>query len=390
MAEIKLQIIEGPDAGQELDVEGAAVVGRDPASAALVVNDPEASRRHASLIPEGQSINVEDLGSTNGTFVNGEKLVGARVVVPGDRLRIGTTVLEVALASSGAAAAYAPAEPAADAGSDAPALAGVSGGSPEQPPEGPGGVPPSGPGGPPPPPPPGAPDPGAGGPPPPPPGGGYAPPEPPTEAPPGAPPSYQPVQYGGGSDYPVDFQADYPEGGISRWRALFQGLLLIPHFIVLLFVYIGVYVVWIITWFAILFTGKYPEGMFNFLAGALKWGNRVNGFQYWFTEDYPPFSLDDEPDYPVRTRIDYPPNGKIARWRVLVHWLLAIPHFIVVAFLFIAEYIILVITFFSILFTRKWPRSMFDFTVGIIRWRTRANAYGYFWMTEEYPPFSLD
>ena len=62
----------------------------------------------------------------------------------------------------------------------------------------------------------------------------------------------------------------------------------------------------------------------------------------------------------------------------------------VVTFLFIAEYIIIVIAFFSILFTRKWPRSMFDFTVGIMRWRTRANAYGYFWMTEQYPPFSLD
>jgi pSer/pThr/pTyr-binding forkhead associated (FHA) protein len=100
MADIKLQIIEGPGAGQELDVEGAAVIGRDPASAALVVRDSEASRRHASLIPEGQSINVEDLGSTNGTFVNGERLIGARVIVPGDRLRIGTTVLEVAVASA--------------------------------------------------------------------------------------------------------------------------------------------------------------------------------------------------------------------------------------------------------------------------------------------------
>jgi hypothetical protein len=385
MADIKLQIIEGPGAGQELDVQGAAVIGRDPGSAALVVPDPEASRRHASLIPEGQSVNVEDLGSTNGTFVNGEKLVGARVLVPGDRLRIGATVLEVALSSRAAAGAYAEpaaAEPADDFADDATALAGVSGGSPEQPP-GP-------PGPPPPPPPPGAPDPGAGGPPPPPPGGGYAPPAPPTEAPPGAPPSYPPVQYGGGSSYPVDFQAEYPEEGISRWRALFQGFLLIPHFIVLLFVFIGVYFVWLITFFAILFTGRYPQGMFNFLAGAMHWSNRVTGFSYWMTEDYPPFSLDPEPDYPVRTRIDYPPDGRIARWRVLVHWLLAIPHFIVVGFLFIAEYIVIVITFFSILFTRKWPRSMFDFTVGIIRWRTRANAYGYFWMTEEYPPFSLD
>src|SRR5881275_3627205 len=99
MAEIKLHIIEGPNAGQELEVEGAAVIGRDPRSAALVLQDREASRRHASLIPEGQSLNVEDLGSTNGTFVNGERLIGARVLVPGDRLRIGVTVLEVALAA---------------------------------------------------------------------------------------------------------------------------------------------------------------------------------------------------------------------------------------------------------------------------------------------------
>ncbi|HKP90868.1 MAG TPA: FHA domain-containing protein, partial [Thermoleophilaceae bacterium] len=137
MGEIKLQIIEGPDGGQELDVEGAAVIGRDPASAALVVHDPEASRRHASVIPEGQSINVEDLGSTNGTFANGEKLVGARVLVPGDRLRIGNTVLEVALASRAAADEVFAGE-AADDSAGLPTLAGVSGGSPEQPPGPPG------------------------------------------------------------------------------------------------------------------------------------------------------------------------------------------------------------------------------------------------------------
>jgi len=84
------------------------------------------------------------------------------------------------------------------------------------------------------------------------------------------------------------------------------------------------------------------------------------------------------------------PDGKIARWRVLVQYILAIPHFIVVGFLFLAEYIVIIVAFFAILFTRKWPRSMFDFTVGIMRWRTRANAYGYFWMTDKYPPFSLE
>src|SRR3954471_10065961 len=171
MAEIKLQIIEGPNAGQDLDVEGAAVIGRDPGSAALVLEDSEASRRHASLIPEGQSLNVEDLGSTNGTFVNGERLVGARVLVPGDRLRVGPTVLEVALTGAAGAAA-APehseepaAEPAGPAETTAP-LAGVSGGSAEEPP---GGTPRG---------PPEPPSEGAGGPPPPPEGAGGPPPPP--------------------------------------------------------------------------------------------------------------------------------------------------------------------------------------------------------------------
>jgi hypothetical protein len=392
MTETKLQIIEGPGAGRELDLAGAAVIGRDPGGAALVLEDAEVSRRHASVIPEGQSVSVEDLGSTNGTFVNGDRLVGARVLVPGDRLRVGKTVLELRLTAAASAPVHAAQdarEPAAEPVHEQRAFAGVSGGSPEQPPGEPGGPPPGAPGGPPPPPPPG----GAGGQPPPPPPGGGAPPTsapPPTQAPPGAPPSYPPVAYGGGSDYPVDLQVDYPEEGIARWRALFQGLLLIPHWIVLLFVYIGFFFVWIVVWFAILITGRYPRGMFDFMAGALRWTNRANGFQYWMTERYPPFSLGEEPDYPIRTRIDYPPDGKIARWRVIVQYILAIPHFIVVGFLFIAEWIILVIAFFSILFTRKWPRSMFDFTVGILRWRTRANAYGYFWMTEEYPPFSLE
>jgi hypothetical protein len=352
-------------------VEGAAVIGRDPASAALVLEDAEASRRHASLIPEGQSVNIEDLGSTNGTFINGERLVGARVLVPGDRVRIGITVLEVAIAATASgrvASIFGDAEAREPLAADeetvetAPLL-GVSGGSPEQPPAG---------GPPPPPPPPGDPA-----------GPGAVPPPPP-------PPQAPPVAYGDGSDYPIDFQVDYPENGIARWRPFVHWLLVIPHYVVLLFVLIGALFAWIGAFFAILVTGRYPEGLFNFLAGTLHWGNRVNGYTYWMTEQYPPFSLGPEPEYPVRTRIDYPPDGKIARWRPLVHWLLVIPHTIIIYFLFIAEYIVILIAFFAILFTRQWPRSMFDFTVGIMRWRTRVNAYGSLWMTEQYPPFSLE
>jgi Inner membrane component of T3SS, cytoplasmic domain/Domain of unknown function (DUF4389) len=404
MAEITLQIIEGPNAGSSLDVEGAAVIGRDPASAALVLADPEASRRHASLIPEGQSLNVEDLGSTNGTFVNGERLVGARVLVPGDRLRVGTTVLEVALVSgAGVPAGAAEPEEAEAAAGDEPTelaqpLAGVSGGSPEQPPGGPP-EPPEGAGAPPPPPPEGAsgppppPPPPAGGAPPAPEGPGTAPPPPPPSGAPPAAPSYPPVAYAGGADYPIDLQIDYPEEGLSRWRVL-QGFLLIPHGIVLLFLAIGANLALIVSFFAILITGRHPEALWNFYAGLGRWFNRVYAYGYFMVDKYPPFSLEDEPDYPARVRYDYPP--KMARWRALVQWILAIPHLFILYFLFIAESIVIFIAFFAVLFTRKWPRGMFDFTVGIMRWRARAGGFyamppGYaHWLTEEYPPFSLD
>jgi hypothetical protein len=92
---MKISIKEGPSAGRELDVDGPTVVGRDPAGAQLVIDDPEASRRHASLEPSGTGLTVEDLGSTNGTFVNGQRLTAAQDAGPGDEIRIGTTVLEV-------------------------------------------------------------------------------------------------------------------------------------------------------------------------------------------------------------------------------------------------------------------------------------------------------
>jgi pSer/pThr/pTyr-binding forkhead associated (FHA) protein len=92
---MKLVIKEGPDAGRELDVEEVLVVGRDPESASLVLGDPEASRRHASVSPGASGVAVEDLGSTNGTFVNGERIDGSVDAGAGDEIRIGTTVLVV-------------------------------------------------------------------------------------------------------------------------------------------------------------------------------------------------------------------------------------------------------------------------------------------------------
>jgi hypothetical protein len=137
----------------------------------------------------------------------------------------------------------------------------------------------------------------------------------------------------------------------------------------------------------VLFTGQYPRGLFDFVAGTLRWANRVSGYSYLMTEQYPPFSLGEEPQYPIRVRFEYP--EKIARWRPLVHWLLAIPHIIVVYFLAIAAFVVFIVAWFSIVFTRTWPEGMFKFFAGYMRWNIRVVAY-YLWMTEEYPPFSLD
>jgi predicted lipid-binding transport protein (Tim44 family) len=91
--------VKGAQAGEEFELAGPAVIGRSSSTAALVIRDSEASRKHASVIPEGDSLNVEDLGSTNGTFVNEERIDGKRTLLPGDQLRVGTTVLELAPAA---------------------------------------------------------------------------------------------------------------------------------------------------------------------------------------------------------------------------------------------------------------------------------------------------
>jgi hypothetical protein len=193
--------------------------------------------------------------------------------------------------------------------------------------------------------------------------------------------------------YPAGFEAGYPQGGIARWRPFLQGaffaVLAIPHFIALFFIWIGAFFAWIAAFFAILFTGRYPRGLFDFLAGTMRWSFRVIGFTYLLTEAYPPFSFDEEPGYPIHVPVEYPPDGEIARWRPLVHWLLAIPHLIIVYFLAIAAFVVFIVAWFSILFTRTWPPSMFNFFAGYMRWNIRVIAY-YLWMTEEYPPFSLE
>ena len=90
--------------------------------------------------------------------------------------------------------------------------------------------------------------------------------------------------------YPVRFDIEYPEQ-LSRWLIFVKWLLAIPHFIVLMFLYIAAFVAWFIAWLAVLFTGRFPRGLFDFIVGVVRWNYRVNAYTNLLRDDYPPFSL---------------------------------------------------------------------------------------------------
>jgi hypothetical protein len=202
---------------------------------------------------------------------------------------------------------------------------------------------------------------------------GLTPPQPP--APPAA------------ADYPVRFDVEYPEV-LSRWKIFVKWLLAIPHLIILYLLQFVISVLVLIAFFAILFTKKWPRGMFDFTVQIQRWSVNVASYGFLLLRDeYPPFS-GDAGAYPVTLEIDYDEN--LSRWQIFLKWLFALPHYIVLVVLLVAAYVVLFIAFFAILFTGRYPRGMFDFVVGTVRWWLRVHAYSYLLMTDRYPPFSLE
>jgi hypothetical protein len=184
-------------------------------------------------------------------------------------------------------------------------------------------------------------------------------------------------------DYPVRFEVDYPEE-LNRWLPLVKWLLLIPHYFVLFFVIVAAFFVGVFAFFAVLFTGRWPRGAFDFIVGTARWCYRVAVYFHLMTDRYPPFSLEHDPDYPARLEVDYP--ERFDRWRPLVQWLLAIPYLIVASVLYYLTGIITFIAFFTVLFTKQIPRGMFDLMLPGMRWNLRGNAYAYF-VVDRYPPW---
>ncbi len=184
--------------------------------------------------------------------------------------------------------------------------------------------------------------------------------------------------------FPVAFDVEYPER-LSRLLIFFKWLLAIPHFIILYALILVTEVLTFIAWFAILFTGRYPRGMFNFVVGVFRWQHNVTAYAALLRDEYPPFSLS-AGEYPVTYDVEYP--ERLSRWLIFVKWLLIIPHFIVLLFIGIAYEITAIISWFAILFTGRYPEGLFRFAVGVTRWGARVNAYVWL-LRDEYPPFSL-
>jgi hypothetical protein len=203
--------------------------------------------------------------------------------------------------------------------------------------------------------------------------------------------------------YPLRLRGDL-DAALSRWQWLVKWLLALPHVVIVLVLNIARFVLTVVAGFSILFTGRYPRGIFDFNVGVMRWSWRV--FFYAFgalgTDRYPPFTLESREDYPADLHIDYP--ERLSRGLVVVKWwLLAIPQYLIVAALTGGGMamgknsggsipllgILVLVAALTLLFTGRYPRGLFRLVMGINRWVYRVHAYGSL-MTDCYPPFRLD
>ena len=204
------------------------------------------------------------------------------------------------------------------------------------------------------------------------------------------------------SIYPIRLEGEL-QPNLSRWLWLVKWFLLIPHWICLIFLWIAFILATIAAFFALLFTGRYPRGLFDFNVGVLRWSWRVSFYSYsaLATDQYPPFTMGDVPDYPARLAVDYPEHQR-SGLPLIGWWLLGLPQYGIAALLAGGGFnwagntsaggvigVLMLVVAVLLLFKNRYPRDVFDITMGFNRWVFRVGAYGAL-MTPVYPPFRVD
>jgi hypothetical protein len=158
----------------------------------------------------------------------------------------------------------------------------------------------------------------------------------------------------------------------------------IPIFIILSFASSGMLIAPLLL--MILFKQKYPRWWFDWNLAMTRFSNRVGAYAILLRDEYP--STDEE--QAVHLNMAYPDAaGQLNRWMPLIKWFLVTPHVIVLSFLGVASFIAIILAWFAILFTGRYPRGLFNFVVGVMRWSLRVEAYAILMVTDEYPPFRL-
>src|ERR1700680_1196673 len=203
------------------------------------------------------------------------------------------------------------------------------------------------------------------------------------------------------SNYPVQFDVDYPSRPLHRLKTAFRFLIAVPIVVVLTMLsgsafdngndstrnqlVIGGAAGFVPLVLSVVFRQKYPRWWFDWNLNLLRFSNRVTAYLALLDDRYP--STDE--DQSVHLDFAYPEARQMNRWLPLVKWLLAIPHYVVLFFLGIAALVSIIVAWFAILFTGRYPRSLFEFVVGVMRWSNRVNAYAFTLVTDQYPPFRL-
>lgn len=192
--------------------------------------------------------------------------------------------------------------------------------------------------------------------------------------------------------YPATFAFDSPER-VANWRPLVHWLLVIPHLVVLWVLSLVSGVVAIVSWFAILFTGRLPDGLAGVQAMALRYQTRVTTYMLFMREDYPPFGFEtttadpgDDPRVTVVYDAELDGRNRVTTFFRLI---LVIPQAVVLGFVGIAVAVVIFVAWFAVLFTGRWPEGLLGFVLGFERWSVRVRAYAYM-LTDEYPPFTLE